>query len=109
MLSGHWLGGGWWWWVRWAGLGACARSWVCAALRPSSCTSRQRRCLYASSLADVLSAPPLVACLPARLQEERQEQDADFKPNLINTVCFLVNFIIQASHSPSLHRAPGRD
>ena len=35
------------------------------------------------------------------LQEERQEQDADFKPNLINTVCFLVNFIIQARHSPA--------
>ena len=47
--------------------------------------------------------------LPLCLQEERQEQDADFKPNLINTVCFLVNFIIQASHSPSLLRAPGFD
>ena len=27
--------------------------------------------------------------------EDRQEPDADFKPNLINTVCFLANFIIQ--------------
>jgi manganese-transporting P-type ATPase len=29
------------------------------------------------------------------LPEDRQEPDADFKPNLINTVCFLANFIIQ--------------
>lgn len=28
-------------------------------------------------------------------KEERQEPDADFKPNLINTVCFLANFVIQ--------------
>lgn len=27
--------------------------------------------------------------------EERQEPDTEFKPNLINTVCFLVNFVIQ--------------
>lgn len=27
--------------------------------------------------------------------EERQEVNSDFKPNLINTVCFLANFIIQ--------------
>jgi len=39
------------------------------------------------------ACPP--ACPPACLQEERQEPDADFKPNLINTICFLVNFIIQ--------------
>ncbi len=31
------------------------------------------------------------------LQEERQEPDADFKPNLINTICFLANFATQAS------------
>lgn len=29
-------------------------------------------------------------------QEERQEPDSEFKPNLINTICFLVNFSIQA-------------
>lgn len=28
-------------------------------------------------------------------QEERQAPDAEFKPNLVNTVCFLVNWIIQ--------------
>lgn len=28
-------------------------------------------------------------------KDERQEPDAEFKPNLINTVCFLANFIIQ--------------
>ncbi|PSC72522.1 putative manganese-transporting ATPase PDR2 [Micractinium conductrix] len=28
-------------------------------------------------------------------KEDRQEPDAEFKPNLINTVCFLVNFAIQ--------------
>ena len=28
-------------------------------------------------------------------QEDRQLPNADFKPNLINTICFLVNFIIQ--------------
>ncbi|KAK2079975.1 hypothetical protein QBZ16_002370 [Prototheca wickerhamii] len=32
------------------------------------------------------------ALMPA---DERQEPDAEFKPNLINTVCFLVNFAIQ--------------
>ena len=26
-----------------------------------------------------------------------QKPDADFKPNLVNTVCFVVNFIIQLS------------
>ncbi|KAL4532436.1 hypothetical protein Ndes2526B_g08333 [Nannochloris sp. 'desiccata'] len=29
------------------------------------------------------------------LPEDRQEPDSDFKPNLINTVCFLANFVIQ--------------
>ena len=29
------------------------------------------------------------------LTEDKQEPDADFKPNLINTVCFLANFAIQ--------------
>lgn len=29
------------------------------------------------------------------LQEDRQAPDAEFKPNLVNTVCFLVNWIIQ--------------
>jgi len=29
------------------------------------------------------------------IQEDRLEPDADFKPNLVNTVCFLVNWIIQ--------------
>jgi cation-transporting ATPase 13A1 len=29
------------------------------------------------------------------LPEDRQEPDAEFKPNLINTVCFLANFAIQ--------------
>ncbi|KAL6770988.1 hypothetical protein ACKKBF_B33495 [Auxenochlorella protothecoides x Auxenochlorella symbiontica] len=28
-------------------------------------------------------------------REERQEPDSEFKPNLINTICFLVNFSIQ--------------
>ncbi len=28
-------------------------------------------------------------------QDEVQEPNADFKPNLVNTVCFLVQFIIQ--------------
>ena len=30
-------------------------------------------------------------------QEERQEPDAEFKPNLVNSVCFLVNWIIQVT------------
>ena len=34
------------------------------------------------------------ALMPA---DERQEPDAEFKPNLINTVCFLVNFAIQVA------------
>lgn len=29
------------------------------------------------------------------MQEERQEPDGEFKPNLINTICFLANFAIQ--------------
>ncbi len=29
------------------------------------------------------------------LQGEKQEPNTDFKPNLVNTVCFLVQFIIQ--------------
>jgi cation-transporting ATPase 13A1 len=29
------------------------------------------------------------------LPEDRQQPDSDFKPNLINTVCFLANFVIQ--------------
>ena len=32
---------------------------------------------------------------PMRAQGERQAPDAEFKPNLLNTVCFLVNFAIQ--------------
>ena len=30
-------------------------------------------------------------------QEDRQEPDAEFKPNLVNSVCFLVNWIIQVT------------
>ena len=29
------------------------------------------------------------------LQDQKQEPNADFKPNLVNTICFLVQFIIQ--------------
>lgn len=29
------------------------------------------------------------------MQGEKQEPNTDFKPNLVNTVCFLVQFIIQ--------------
>lgn len=29
------------------------------------------------------------------MQGEKQEPNATFKPNLVNTVCFLVQFIIQ--------------
>ena len=29
------------------------------------------------------------------LKGEKQEPNSDFKPNLVNTVCFLVQFIIQ--------------
>lgn len=29
------------------------------------------------------------------MQEDRQQPDSDFKPNLLNTVCYLVNFGIQ--------------
>lgn len=32
---------------------------------------------------------------PLGLQEQVQEPNADFAPNLVNTVCFLVQFIIQ--------------
>lgn len=43
-------------------------------------------------------------CAPFRpLQEERQEPDADFKPNLINTVCFLANFVIQVGACTHSH------
>ena len=28
-------------------------------------------------------------------QDQKQEPNADFKPNLVNTICFLVQFIIQ--------------
>lgn len=41
---------------------------------------------------------PLQMSVPLWLwiaQEERQEPDGDFKPNLLNTVCYLVNFAIQ--------------
>ena len=33
--------------------------------------------------------------LCGHLQGERQAPDTDFEPNLVNTVCFLVNFIVQ--------------
>jgi cation-transporting ATPase 13A1 len=29
------------------------------------------------------------------LQDEAQSPDSDFKPNLVNTVCFLVNYQVQ--------------
>ena len=31
------------------------------------------------------------------VQEQKQKPDTDFVPNLVNTVCFVVNFIIQLS------------
>lgn len=31
------------------------------------------------------------------MQDQKQKPDADFEPNLVNTVCFVVNFIIQLS------------
>lgn len=51
---------------------------------------KQPQCFEKPCLA--LACP---AARPAPPQDERQEPDADFKPNLINTVCFLVNFVIQ--------------
>ena len=30
-------------------------------------------------------------------QDQKQKPDSDFEPNLVNTVCFVVNFIIQLS------------
>jgi hypothetical protein len=44
----------------------------------------------------------------AAAQEERQEPDAEFRPNLINTICFLVNFAIQVGHAASPARASPR-
>ena len=41
------------------------------------------------------------------LQEERQEPDADFKPNLINTICFLANFAIQVGAACCLPACTG--
>lgn len=35
------------------------------------------------------------ALIPGSMQGEKQEPNATFKPNLVNTVCFLVQFIIQ--------------
>lgn len=48
---------------------------------------------------------PLHPVIPTE-QDERQEPGADFKPNLINTVCFLVNFIIQVGASLSAFSHP---
>lgn len=31
------------------------------------------------------------------VQDQKQKPDTDFVPNLVNTVCFVVNFIIQLS------------
>ena len=31
------------------------------------------------------------------VQDQKQKPDSDFEPNLVNTVCFVVNFIIQLS------------
>lgn len=31
------------------------------------------------------------------MQDQKQKPDTDFVPNLVNTVCFVVNFIIQLS------------
>ena len=36
---------------------------------------------------------PTVHC--GHLQEEAQAPDSDFKPNLVNTVCYVIQFIIQ--------------
>ena len=41
-----------------------------------------------------LSSPQLL-CL--HVQDQKQKPDSDFEPNLVNTVCFVVNFIIQLS------------
>lgn len=43
----------------------------------------------------------------AHVQEERQEPDADFKPNLINTICFLANFAIQVGAACCLPACTG--
>lgn len=40
---------------------------------------------------------PILKLLNSLPQEERQEPDAEFKPNLVNSVCFLVNWIIQVT------------
>ena len=80
--------------------------WHC----PSSYTQRRRcgpwhlpvdsRLIHSGSMpvsiqasAAVLRSGTLLSC--ARMQGEKQEPNTDFKPNLVNTVCFLVQFIIQ--------------
>ena len=36
---------------------------------------------------------PTISC--GHLQDEAQAPDSDFKPNLVNTVCYVIQFIIQ--------------
>lgn len=48
---------------------------------------------FAAHMAFLMSMQNLAHTLMA--PEDRQEPDAEFKPNLINTICFLANFIIQ--------------
>ena len=38
-----------------------------------------------------------VTCGLLDVQDQKQKPDTDFVPNLVNTVCFVVNFIIQLS------------
>ena len=38
-----------------------------------------------------------VTCFLLVVQDQKQKPDTDFVPNLVNTVCFVVNFIIQLS------------
>jgi cation-transporting ATPase 13A1 len=75
--------------------------------QPLPALSRQRphpnifsRYFFSSLLAQFAVHMSLLMFLQRRAHElmsadERQEPDADFKPNLINTVCFLANFAIQ--------------
>ena len=51
-------------------------------------TGHTLHCIYCPAEADKLVT---------YVQDQMQKPDTDFAPNLVNTVCFVVNFIIQLS------------
>lgn len=85
----------------------CSSCWTCAACALQMALAWASRCLACGPPVSPqcacaeLCIPACMACARLRAgggapaQEDAQQPDSDFKPNLVNTVCWLISYVVQ--------------